>query len=151
MTHDDLCRQAVRWLRSPQGGHCSIVYSEIVTASPETPDAIGWRWGWCCVVEAKTSRADFRRDAQKIHRQHPETGMGAFRWYMAPAGLLAPEEMPDKWGLIEVGADRRRLPVVKQPALIQKSRFQREALVLMSVCRRLHKGDAFDKTTGRFR
>jgi len=54
------------------------------------------------VVEAKISRADFLADRNKSFRQRPETGIGEFRYFITPSGLVRPEELPAKWGLIEV-------------------------------------------------
>ncbi|MCG6521972.1 hypothetical protein K6U39_16795, partial [Vibrio parahaemolyticus] len=43
-------------------------------------------------------------DAKKPHRINPSTGMGMYRYYMAPEGLLRPDELPTAWGLIEITA-----------------------------------------------
>lgn len=50
------------------------------------------------------SRSDFLQDRRKPHRVSPQLGMGAFRYFMAPVGLIAVDELPEKWGLIEVNA-----------------------------------------------
>lgn len=71
----------------------------------EIPDALGFRnvsWEDSSVlVEAKTSRSDFLADARKPHRIEPALGLGRFRYFLAPAGLIATEELPARWGLIE--------------------------------------------------
>lgn len=81
----------------------------------KTPDAIGFRAAVfkeaSVVVEVKVSRADFLADRKKPHRIDPSLGMGTYRYFMAPASLIAPEELPARWGLIEVG-DRSSLNVV---------------------------------------
>lgn len=58
------------------------------------------------VVEAKVSRADFLADSSKPHRLSPSEGVGVFRYYLAPAGLIQVAELPPKWGLIEVTEKR---------------------------------------------
>lgn len=109
--HEALCKLAVEWLKRPdsrKGPGCQVAVSETQNyTSKEIPDAIGWRaqgpsQTHSVVVEVKVSRADFLADAKKPHRKNPESGMGAFRYYMAPAGLIKPEELPPKWGLLEV-------------------------------------------------
>ena len=76
---------------------------EVVSGTCETPDAIGWRNGWSMLIECKVSRSDFQRDAQKYFRQADGLhGMGSFRWYMTPPGLLRMSEVPEGWGLLEV-------------------------------------------------
>ncbi|MDN4571888.1 adenylosuccinate synthase [Pandoraea cepalis] len=72
----------------------------------ETPDAIGFRnVGYAqhtVLVEAKTTRSDFLADARKPHRMDPAKGMGDFRYFIAPVGLIDVAELPPKWGLVEV-------------------------------------------------
>jgi hypothetical protein len=122
MTHDELCKLAVKWLRRPNsaGGHgCSVAVSECRSGfGGEIPDAIGFRANWnngSVVVEVKVSRSDFLADRNKPHRQ--QGGMGTWRYYMAPTGVLKPEDLPERWGLLEVGARRSITPVVGPAAL----------------------------------
>lgn len=110
LTHAGLCAIAVRWLkRAPSAGGpgCTIAVSEPrAEARGECPDAIGFRAGHLdgsVLVECKVSRADFLADKAKPHRQ-PGCGMGTWRYYMAPAGMLRPEELPERWGLLEVNS-----------------------------------------------
>ena len=49
--------------------------------------------------------------AKKPHRKNPVMGMGNYRYFLCPKGLIDISELPDKWGLIEVG-DRGVLTVV---------------------------------------
>lgn len=108
--HTELCVLGAKWLRFPAsrgGPGCIISMSECQAAdNGETPDAIGFRnAGYeqhSVLVEAKTSRADFLADARKPHRIDAAKGMGEFRYFIAPAGLLNVAELPPKWGLIEV-------------------------------------------------
>lgn len=53
------------------------------------------------VVEAKISRADFLADRAKSFRLAPHTGIGEYRYFITPEGLVQTDELPDKWGLIE--------------------------------------------------
>lgn len=100
MTHAKLVDAAVAWLRR-QG--CPVVVGELVTGSAETPDALGWISGRSILVECKASRADFLADAKKPFRIHPALGMGDLRFFLAPAGLIRPDELPAGWGLLEAG------------------------------------------------
>ena len=111
MTHRELCLLAVRWLRRPDsknGPGCSFAIHEIRTGfSGECPDAIGWRPQdadpECHVVEVKTSRSDFIADTRKPHRAAGQ-GLGNYRYYMVPQGLVRLDELPAGWGLLEVTA-----------------------------------------------
>ncbi len=98
--HEQLVARAVEWLRYKYG--CGIVLSEQYCISGEVPDVIGWKG--CCqsvLVECKVSRGDFLADADKPFRMQPEEGLGSNRFYMAPAGMIAREELPKHWGLLE--------------------------------------------------
>lgn len=119
-SHSDLCALAVTWLRRPasrQGPGCTVAISETANSiNGEIPDAIGWRpyaQGNCgsVVVEVKVSRSDFIADSAKNHRRNPDQGMGVFRYYMAPKGVIQPRDLPCKWGLIEVN-ERGHLKVI---------------------------------------
>jgi hypothetical protein len=100
MTHQHLVRLAEDWLRRRY--RCGIVLSEQSCGSGETPDVIGWKGkSRSVVVECKISRADFFADQEKSFRKCPELGMGCERFYLTPAGMIGPDELPRKWGLLE--------------------------------------------------
>lgn len=101
MSHSRLVDEAVRWLRSKY--RCGIVLSEQSCCSGETPDAIGWKGrNHSVVVECKISRADFLADAGKPWRLSPECAVGGERYYLAPSQMIACEELPAGWGLLEI-------------------------------------------------
>ena len=100
MKHACLVARAAEWLRSRYG--CGIVLTEQYCATGEVPDVIGWKASCQSVlVECKISRSDFLADAHKPCRLAPEEGLGSKRLYMAPAGMIAREELPPHWGLLE--------------------------------------------------
>lgn len=134
MTHKALCSLAVKWLRYPnsRGGHgCQIAVSEISSGfTGERPDAIGFRTGsgkdeGSVVVEVKTSRSDFLADFKKPHRS--DTGLGTWRYYLAPEGVIGADELPDRWGLIHTYG-KSRLKLVRGP-FQTTNYFEREQLL----------------------
>lgn len=106
MTHDYLTGRARRWLANTAG--CGVVLEEARGYGLEQPDAIGWRLGrWSYLVECKASRSDFLRDGRKMFRQHPDQGLGAYRFLMAPVGVVkSADELPAGWGWLEVTSRR---------------------------------------------
>ena len=136
MTHERLVELAVGWLRRYG---CGIVLSEQVCQSGETPDAIGWR-ARCrsVVVECKVSRNDFLVDRDKPWRRRPETAMGCERFYLAPAGLLAPAELPAGWGLLEYAGRKiaARVPPAARSLRTAKG-FEHEMNLLLASLRRV--------------
>lgn len=152
-THRELCTVAAKWLR--RKGYSNAV-AEPPLQAYENPDAIGWG-RVTAVIECKTGRADFKRDRKKSFR-HPNaallTAMGDYRWYMAPRGLLNPDDLPDGWGLLEVyGATRRTRETVKAECFLDRDvravRVDMNALAY--VANRLMRYDDFDRETLRFR
>lgn len=110
--HAQLCDIAVKWLKRPNsagGPNCLVAVSEVAGGwSGEIPDAIGFSDSYdmkgSTVIEVKVTRSDFLADRKKPHRQEgqEEIGMGNWRYYMAPEGLIKVGELPAGWGLIEV-------------------------------------------------
>lgn len=158
-THQDLVDKAVKWLKKPhgQGGTgCHVAVSEFPTGyTGEIPDAIGFRshtehLGGSVVCEVKVSRSDFLADAKKPHRNGEVLGVGQHRFYVAPQGLIKPDELPKDWGLVEVNNRGGTKCIVGYPStlnygdrgeLFDNSLFdidiEREMNVLIRLCSRI--------------
>jgi len=132
MSHDALVARALRWLTNTK--KCWVATGEPVAGTAgEQPDAMGWRGMTSHLVECKTSRSDFHRDRRKFFRAYPDKGMGEFRWYLTPAGLLEPSDLPAHWGLLEA---RKRVIKVVVVAVRQESDLQRERMLLAGQLRK---------------
>lgn len=85
--------------------------AELVTFAwnGEQPDVIAFRSGISLLLEAKTSRSDFHADWKKAFRA-PGEGMGNWRFFITPPGLLKPTDDLRGWGLLEYdGVKVRRI------------------------------------------
>lgn len=128
MSHADLCAVAVKWLKranSAGGPGCHVAVSECRSGwSGEVPDAIGFRASGfedgSVVIECKTSRSDFLADQKKPHRS--SGGLGNWRYFMAPEGLIMPDELPPGWGLLAVNS-RGHVKAVAGPAVHFRGRY----------------------------
>ena len=98
MTHSELIEIGYKWLLSK----CSFAIKELVTHTQEQPDVIGFNANGSFLLEAKASRSDFLSDKKKPFRIIPSEGMGDWRFFIAPKGLIKVDELPELWGLIEV-------------------------------------------------
>jgi len=109
MTHTECVEVAARYLSK----RCNVVLPEFYTHNDELPDVIGFdtgiirdgRWNsgvYSRLIEVKVSRSDFLADKRKSFRMRPEKGMGDFRYYCCPKGLISKDEVPDGWGLLYV-------------------------------------------------
>lgn len=107
MTHDELCREAARWLLSRVRCHLVMVEPVFMTAD-ERPDAIGFHGKSCVVVECKVSKSDLRRDVKKAKFQ-VGSSMGSERYYFAPKGIATTSDIPDGYGLAEFNGGKVRV------------------------------------------
>ena len=137
MKHAQLVAQAEDWLRHKYG--CGIVLSEQYCVTGEVPDVIGWKASCQSVlVECKVSRGDFLIDANKSFRARPEEGLGSKRLYMAPSGIIRPEELPRHWGLLECkGRDVQLLMKPGRVDLRSPAGLMKEMNLLLASLRRV--------------
>ncbi|GGB66138.1 hypothetical protein GCM10011607_28520 [Shewanella inventionis] len=98
--HNQLCLRAAKFLNN---NGFSVAFDDrfqAATGVGELPDAIGFRNGVSCLIEAKVTRSDFLADKKKRFRVDPSLGMGDWRFFICPPGLIKPEELPQGWGLL---------------------------------------------------
>jgi hypothetical protein len=135
VTHAQLVEKAVRWLRSYR---CGVVLSEQACASGEMPDAIGWKQACHSVlVECKVTRPDFLADRAKPFRRKPQQGIGCERFYLAAAGLIRIEELPQGWGLLEQRSGRVEVAYPAAKNLRTAAGFRYEMNLLLASLRRV--------------
>jgi hypothetical protein len=135
MTHGLLVRKAVEWLRHYR---CGVVLSEQACVSGEMPDAIGWKRACHSVlVECKISRADFLADRNKPFRLRPELGVGSERYYLAPRGLVRPEDVLTGWGLLEYHNRKIEMVRASKKNLRAEQGFGNEMNLLLASLRRV--------------
>lgn len=132
MTHAEIVAVAAMWLRSKG---CSVVITEMASQAGETPDALGWRAASRSIlIECKASRADFLRDKKKFFRREGY-GMGYSRYYMAPAKIIHPDEIPPGWGLLEV--HRSSIHTMRRSEPFPDADLSGEIKILISALRRV--------------
>lgn len=138
LTHKELVKIANRWLRNT--AKCSVVISEMVSQT-EIPDAIGWRNCRSRLIECKATREDFLSDRSKRCRRvisgHFAFGMGNYRYYMTPEGLVGSRELPSGWGLLEISFTGRVKKVVESTLwMLPSMEMGHEMGLLLSALRR---------------
>ena len=105
--HDDLVLKAGWWL-AERRRMCPVLLEPGYGGGRERPDAIGWSayHRLSVVVECKATRQDYLGDRAKEHRRDG-SGMGVQRYYMAPRGVIFPDDLisdswPEGWGYLEL-------------------------------------------------
>lgn len=98
MSHTLCVKMASEYMRK----RADVVLPEFFCHNSELPDVIAFDSRTSTVIECKVSRSDFLKDKNKPFRVNANQGMGDYRFYCAPKGLIKQEELPRGWGLIEV-------------------------------------------------
>jgi hypothetical protein len=135
-SHRDLCFKATRYLKN-KGIHpfhkSQYVVCELERAG-ESPDAFGFGGGSTQLIEVKISRSDFLSDKKKHWRKYPEYGLGEFRSYLCPEGLIKKIDLPNNWGLLWVNKDGIIIEIVKPE--LQLCNHTEEINLIVSILRR---------------
>lgn len=137
-THKQLVKKAKTWLRNNSAGKrwsCSIVFDELVTANDEIPDVLGFSSGSSTLIEVKTSRADFLRGKKKKFRKYTHKGMGRYRFYFCPEGLIKPKDISHYWGLVYIKNDGS-IELIRTPKRYKNINIEAEHRFLYSALRR---------------
>ncbi len=142
LTHDSLCLLAEKFLVKNTFGVVFHDKFKAYTNTGEQPDCLGFRSGVSCLIECKTSRSDFLADKRKKFRTDPTLGMGDWRFFLAPTGIISVDELPTGWGLLETDGKRvkkvYRFPTntewFNKPFIGNK---QAECDYMYSACRRM--------------
>lgn len=95
--HEKLCEKRVAWLK--RNGFGVVAPNVWAFGSRERADCIGYRQQCSALIEVKVSRSDFLADKKKPERL--SGGVGTYRFYLAPAGLLSVDNLPPGWGLLQ--------------------------------------------------
>lgn len=142
MTHRELCILACRWLARKK--RCEHTFAEIQSQYlQEFPDAIGFHYGsqdnGAFVVECKTSISDFRADKNKTWRAFEQAGlpggMGLFRYYLVPDGLVAEADVAEDHGLL-YAAPNGKVRVVREAPRRERRDVESEMHLLCKVIQR---------------
>lgn len=148
--HAELVERAARWLKS---FGCGVVFDDRFqarTSSGGKPDALGFKAGVSILIECKSTRADFLADKKKKVRQQPELGVGDWRFYLCPTGVIKPEELPEGWGLLYYeGRSVKKITGIPNNALLERGKpfsgnAEDEQRILYSALRRVVLRGHFD-------
>lgn len=96
-THKQIVDIAFKWIIN--NGSVGVAFKELHSLASEIPDVIGFGSWESVLIECKVSRSDFLKDKKKSHRTK---GMGNWRFYCCPKGMIKVNELPQGWGLIYV-------------------------------------------------
>jgi len=136
MTHLELCVKAAIYLRSngiQPFYRCQYSVCELERLG-ESPDAFGWGSSTTQLIEVKVSRSDFLSDKKKYWRKIPEYGIGRYRSYLCPEGIIKESDLPEYWGLLYIN-QKGKITEVINPEL-QECNHNEEINLITSILRR---------------
>jgi len=137
-SHDELSVIAAKWIKKHSQNilipNCATIAIDMKTLEQEKPDVIGWNSSCSIMIEVKVGRGDFLKDFKKPFRKFTERGVGQYRYYCCPTGLINESELPENWGLLYLN-DKNKIEIIKV-AEIQKSNLIAERNMLISLIRR---------------
>lgn len=141
--HDNLVEAGRKWLIA----RSHVVLTEIC-GGMEEPDVFSLDANIKCIrngveqrtygttlIECKTSRPDYLIDKKKCFRREPWRGIGRYRYYLTPPGLVTVDELPEKWGLLETTG--KRVKIIKMAEPFQEYNKDAEHALMISTFRRL--------------
>lgn len=100
ISHSDLNQLAAQYASKTM--NCGLVLIEHQCfGNSEIIDVAGFRPDVLINIEVKVQRKDFTNERKKPHRKNPTLGAGDYRFYCAPVGLIQPDELSARWGLLE--------------------------------------------------
>lgn len=135
--HTQLAHRAAEWLFTTKRFNIALIDPQ-TTVTRELPDVIAWRASESWLVECKVSRSDFLSDQKKMVRIYPQYGMGNYRIYFAPDGLIDPAELPDGWGLAV--PRKSRIFMLAEPTRFNRPDHHSESKLLQWALRRERQG-----------
>jgi hypothetical protein len=79
-------------------------------------------------------RSDFLADKRKFFRHYAESGLGDFRYYLCPPGIISVDDLPEHWGLLWLMGER--IKILKEAEILPKA-VNKEISILVSLIRRI--------------
>lgn len=158
--HYELCLLAEKFLKKQNFG---VVFRDgfhAVTTSGERFDTFAFRSNTSCLIEAKVSRGDFLKDKNKRFRNCPEIGVGLWRFYLSPPGIIDVSDLPEGWGLLHAVNEKIKKihgwpPNTKwsEAPFLGKTNLEAERAIMYSALRRMeihgHLSAIYDGIYGR--
>ncbi|SDN21256.1 hypothetical protein [Alkalicoccus daliensis] len=128
-THQHLKHQALLWLKAKMTDLCATEVKFVVQRRKRTADAVGinMKRKEARIVEVKASRSDFLRD-EVLQGELGYDAVAAYAYILTPAGLLKKEEVPERYGLLEID-EYDNIKVIKRPVKNKKPKLKLETLI----------------------
>ncbi|MFC0472387.1 hypothetical protein ACFFHM_18335 [Halalkalibacter kiskunsagensis] len=155
--HKHLKTQSLYWLKDKMTDLCANEVKLFIKRKRFKADALGinLKRKEARIIEVKATRADFLRD-EVLHSEYGYHNVADYSYLMTPVGLLAAEEIPKGYGLLEIDEYdtitvkkkpvRNPKPIVSLDTLIKRTgRAATNAVLFQQLSK-----ETKDKTDGAF-
>ena len=140
MTHHELCCLVAKkffkrhfnvfGMRNTQ-----YVAIELNTICREIPDVFGFGGNYTQLFEVKMTHADFLNDKKKKWKNFSD-GVGEYRTYVCPEGVIDESELPEKYGLLHYDEVNEWFWCKRKPEKQSDVDKQSEIQLILSIMRR---------------
>ncbi|NJP38935.1 hypothetical protein [Alkalicoccus luteus] len=127
--HKHLKHQALLWLKDKMTDLCATEVKFMVKRRKRTADAVGinMKRKESRIIEVKATRSDFLRD-DILRDELGYEAVATYAYLLTPTGLLAKEEVPTRYGLLEID-EYDRITVIKRPTKNKSPKLKLETLI----------------------
>lgn len=136
-SHRKLCEIGSKYLRYAKNWHLKSnwILIEFCPVGGESPDIFGITCGKTTLIEVKVSKNDFKSDFKKPYRKEGK-GIGDFRYYLCPTGIINVNDIPNKWGLLYCDSNGK-IELIKDSEKFTEKDIKHELYIHQSLIRRL--------------
>jgi len=142
MTHSDLQKIAVKYLLHRDTPNmdlkCQFAIQDANSMYGEIADVYGLSSSYNVLVEVKSNQPDLKADAKKKCRQPDSVGLGMYRYYFFPKGLINGADVRLDWGILEYDIVNKKVEVVRNSSKFVESVRKADA-IKYSIIRKLAK------------
>jgi len=142
LTHNELQQVAVKYLLHKKTPNmdikCQYTIQNANSMYGEIADVYGLSSSYNVLIEVKSNYPDFLVDENKRCRQPDSVGLGHYRYYFFPKGLINGANVRLDWGILEYDIVNKKVDVVRKSLKFVESVRKADA-IKYSIIRKLAK------------
>lgn len=136
LRHEELLKTAAKFIKNKALTHFGKSTYVVCNYNDgmEPIDVFGFGGGCTQIIKVITTRMELNLDLERAYRKCPKYGVGEFRSYLCPNGLLNKEDIPKNWGLLWCD-NKGKIIEILNPQKQEENKAQ-EAKIIKSLLRR---------------
>ena len=136
LRHEELLKTAAKFIKNKGLAHFGKSPYVVCNYNDamEPIDVFGFGGSCTQVIKVITTHMELNLDLERAYRKCPKYGVGEFRSYLCPNGLLNKEDIPKNWGLLWCD-NKGKIIEILNPQKQEENKAQ-EAKIIKSLLRR---------------